>query len=47
MLSDLRRPIPLISLDYVENWAIQLGPEVQAAWEQVKVAVHRTLPPAG
>jgi hypothetical protein len=45
MLSDLKRPIPLISLDYVENWAIQLGPEVQAAWEQVKAAVHRTLPP--
>lgn len=46
MLSDLKRPSPLISLDYVEDWAIRLGPEVQAAWEQVKVAVHRTLPPS-
>jgi hypothetical protein len=45
LLTDLNRAVPLISLDYVENWAIRLGPEVQAAWEQLKVAVRRTQPP--
>jgi hypothetical protein len=46
VLTDLNRAGPLISWDYVENWANRLDPEVQAAWERLKVAVGRTQPPA-
>lgn len=42
LLSDLSRPVPLISWDYVENWASRLGVEVQTAWEQLKTAVGQT-----
>jgi hypothetical protein len=45
LLTDLNRADPLISWDHVENWASWLAPEVQVAWEQLKVAVRRTRPP--
>jgi hypothetical protein len=38
-LTDLKRPSPLIHWDYVEDWATQLGPQVQQAWETVKAAI--------
>jgi hypothetical protein len=47
LLSDRNRSVPLISLEYVENWAIRLGPEVQAAWAQLLAAIRQTgSPPA-
>jgi hypothetical protein len=38
LLTDLKRPTPMIEWDYVEDWVAQLGPEVQHAWEVVKEA---------
>lgn len=40
VLTDLKRPMPLISWDYVEDWVAQLGPEVQQAWSAIKGVVH-------
>lgn len=41
MLTDLRRPIPLISWNYVETWTDELGSEVQQAWLDLKAAIHQ------
>jgi hypothetical protein len=42
VLTDLKRPMPLIAWDYIENWVAQLGPAVQQAWSAVKAAVNAT-----
>jgi hypothetical protein len=41
LLSDQNRADPLISLDYVGNWANKLGVEVQTAWTQLLAAIRQ------
>jgi hypothetical protein len=42
LLTDLKRPEPLIAWDYVGSWATRLGPTVQEAWTTLKEAVELT-----
>ena len=41
VLTDLKRPIQLISWNYVETWTEELGSEVQQAWLDLKAAIHQ------
>jgi hypothetical protein len=41
LLTDMRRPVPLISWNYVESWTTMLGPEVQQAWLDLNTALHQ------
>jgi hypothetical protein len=41
VLTDLKRPSPLIQWDYIEGWANQLGPQVQKAWSTLVTAVRQ------
>lgn len=41
MLTDLRRPVPLISSDYIEQWMTDLGLEVHQAWLDLKAALRQ------
>jgi len=43
VLTDLKRPTPMIARSYVDGWAAQLGPEVQRAWEIVKEATEEAV----
>jgi hypothetical protein len=40
LLTDLKRPKPLIAWDYVEKWVTRLGPTAQQAWTTLKEAVE-------
>ncbi len=40
VLSDLRRTTPQVAWSEVEQWALQLGPEVQRAWQTVRAAAE-------
>jgi len=39
--ADLQRPTPLIDWNYIEEWAKQLGPNVQQAWVRVRAAAKQ------
>ncbi len=41
VLTDMRRSVSLISLNYVENWTTMLGPEVQQAWLDLNTALSQ------
>ena len=47
VLTDLNRPTRLIDWDYIEEWANELGPNVQQAWAKVKAAVNGVRPNDG
>ncbi len=44
LLTDSKRPAPLIQWDYVQSWATRLGPQVEQAWETVKAAIDQVQP---
>jgi hypothetical protein len=41
LVVDLQRPTPLIDWNYIEEWARQLGPNVQQAWVRVRDAAKQ------
>ena len=41
VLTDLKRPPPMINWDYVYAWANRLGPDIKQAWAKVKAAVRQ------
>ena len=40
LLTDLKRPAPLIQSNYIDDWAAQLGPQVQQAWVAIKATAN-------
>jgi hypothetical protein len=44
VLTDLQRPQRLITGEYIDAWAAQLGAPVQRAWATVKAAVQQVTP---
>lgn len=40
VLTDLKRAAPVISVNYVDRWAAELGPDVPRAWLDLKAALH-------
>jgi hypothetical protein len=43
LLTDLKRPTPMIAWDYVDGWTARLGPEVQRAWEVLREAAEEAV----